>query len=141
MSIRSIIVGVLMNILRRTSAVILAAIFITSWNAPCFAADSAFKEIFEDGFYGGLTGTLVGAAILAFTHKPGDHLDYLAYGAATGVFAGVTYGVVRSGKALAEVDNGKVKFAMPTIIPDIQDTNAKGQTPIIVMAELFRGKF
>ncbi len=130
-----------MNILRRTSAVILAAIFIASWNAPCFAADSAFKEIFEDGFYGGLTGTLVGAAILAFTHKPGNHLDYLAYGAATGVFAGVTYGVVKSGKALAEVDNGKVKFAMPTIMPDFPDDSVRGKNPLVITTELIRGKF
>ena len=70
-----------------------------------------------------------------------DHLDRLTYGAAAGVLLGATYGVVKSTQSLAEMDNGKVKFALPTIIPDIQDTNAKGQTPIIVMAELFRGKF
>ncbi|KAF0218542.1 MAG: hypothetical protein FD174_2842 [Geobacteraceae bacterium] len=130
-----------MNIFRRTLAGVLAALFLTCWNAPCFAADSAFKEIFEDALYGGLTGTLVGAAILAFTHKPGDHLDYLAYGAATGVFAGVTYGVVKTGKALAEVDHGKVKFAMPTIMPDFPDDSVRGKKPLVITAELIRGKF
>ena len=114
---------------------------LSSMSVSCFAADNAFKEIFEDAFYGGLAGTLVGGALLAFTHKPADHLDRLTYGAAAGVLVGATYGIVKSTKSLAEIDHGKVKFAMPTIIPDIQDTNAKGQTPIIVMAELFRGKF
>ena len=67
-----------------TSAIVAASLFIAI-STPSFAADSALKEIFEDGFYGGLTGTLVGAALLAFTSKPGDHLDYLGVGAAIGV--------------------------------------------------------
>lgn len=117
------------------------AICAFNWCTPCMAAENAVQEIFQDGFYGGLTGTLVGAALLAFTDKPGDHLDYLGYGAAIGTLAGVSFGVVQASRAFAEVENGKVKFAFPTIIPDVGETNSKGETPVVVMAQLLRGTF
>jgi hypothetical protein len=108
---------------------------------PCFAAGNAFKEIYEDSLYGGLAGTLVGAAIMAFTKKPGDHLDYMIYGAAGGVLAGATYGLITTTRSLAEYENGKLRFAMPTIVPDFQEANSKGQTAFTLKAELLRGNF
>ena len=44
-------------------------------------------------------------------------------------------------KAVVEMDRGRVSFSIPTVIPDIGDTNAKGQTPLIFTANLIRGKF
>ncbi len=130
-----------MTFFKKFTSAIVAAALLVAVSTPSFAADSALKEIFEDGFYGGLTGTLVGAALLAFTSKPGDHLDYLGVGAAIGAIGGVTYGVVKSTRALAEVENGKVKFAIPTIIPDFPDDSARGKNPVVVTAELLRGTF
>jgi hypothetical protein len=130
-----------MNRIKRIMVILTAGVLLSSMSAPCFAMDNAFKEIFEDAFYGGLAGTLVGGALMVFTHKPADHLDRLGYGAAGGVLVGATYGIVKSSRALAQIENGRVKFAIPTIIPDIQDTNSKGQTPIVFMAQLIRGKF
>lgn len=124
--------------LMKKMTLILAAFFSFCWSVPCHAAGSAFEEIFKDSFYGGLTGTLVGAAVLAFTEKPGDHLDYMAYGAAVGILTGAAYGI---GKAVVEVDNGKIRFSMPTIMPDFPESNSKGKSPIIITAELIRGNF
>ena len=124
--------------LKRSAAVAVTLLFIAT---PCLAADSAFKTFFEDAFYGGLSGGLVGAALLAFTKKPGTHLDYLGYGAAGGVLVGAAYGAVVTTRSLAELDNGWVKFSMPTIKPEIREANSKGQTSIIATAELFRGRF
>jgi hypothetical protein len=75
---------------------------------------------------------------MAFTKKPGDHLDYLGYGAAVGVLTGAAYGI---GKAVVEMDSGRVRFSMPTVVPEIQETNSKGQTPLVFTATLIRGKF
>jgi len=122
-------------------SVVMAAMLLAAWAAPCQAAESAFKEIFQDAMYGGLTGALVGAAVMAFTHKPGDHLDYIGYGGAIGVLAGAAIGTAKTAKSLAELDNGKVKFAIPTILPDIRETNSKGQSALFFKAELFRGRF
>jgi len=109
--------------------------------ATAFASDNAFRDIFEDAFYGGAAGALVGAALLAFTKKPANHLDYLGYGAASGVLVGSVYGVVKSASSLAQIDNGIVRFAMPTVFPDLSDSPASRQTNITWRASLLRGTF
>jgi hypothetical protein len=127
-----------MNNLKRGAALAITLLFIAT---PCLAAENAFKTFFEDALYGGLTGGLVGAAVLAFTKHPGRHLDYVGYGAAGGVLVGATYGAVVTTRSLAEVENGRVRFSMPTIMPELREANSKGQTSIIATAELIRGKF
>ncbi|HEY6872434.1 MAG TPA: hypothetical protein VI298_06895 [Geobacteraceae bacterium] len=122
----------------RTMTMVVAALFSFCWSVPCHAAESTFKGIFTDSLYGGLTGTLVGGAIMAFAKKPGDHLDYLGYGAAVGVLTGAAYGI---GKAVVEMDRGRVSFSLPTVIPDLGEANSRGQAPLILTANLIRGKF
>jgi hypothetical protein len=39
------------------------------------------------------------------------------------------------------MENGKMKWSMPIVIPDIKDSNSNGKTPIVFMAEVLRGKF
>ncbi len=127
-----------MKSLMKKMTMVVAAFFSLCWSVPCHAAESTFKAIFTDSLYGGLTGTLVGGAVLAFTKKPGDHLDYLGYGAAVGVLTGAAYGI---GRAMVEMDRGRVSFSVPTVIPDFGETNSKGQTPLTITANLLRGKF
>ena len=59
----------------KQARVILVALLVTfSGNLTCFASDdSRSSEIFKDAMIGGLAGGLVGAAVLAFTRKPGQH--------------------------------------------------------------------
>ena len=127
-----------MHKLNRGVAIAVTLLFIAT---PCLAAENAFKSIYEDVLYGGLSGGLVGAAVLAFTKKPGTHLDYIGYGAAGGALVGAAYGVVATTRSLAEVENGAVKFSLPTIKPEFREANSKGQTSIIATAELIRGSF
>ena len=127
-----------MHMLKRGTVLAITLLFIAT---PCLAEENAFKTFFMDSFYGGLTGGLVGAAVLAFAKQPGNHLDFIGYGAAAGVLVGATYGAVVTTRSLAEVENGKVKFSLPTIIPGIKEANTKGHTSIIAMSELIRGKF
>lgn len=122
--------------LKRSAVLALSLILFAN---PCFAAESSFKSIFQDIFYGSLSGALVGAAVLAFTDKPSDHLDYIGYGAAAGALIGATYGAVTTTRSLAEVQNGEVKFSMPTIIPELRAS--EGHTTIVATAELIRGRF
>ena len=122
----------------RKMTMTITALLLAIWTVPCHAAESALKGIFLDSVYGGLTGSLLGAAALVFTKKPADHLEFIGYGAAAGVAAGAIFGI---GKALVEIDNGKVRYSMPTIIPDFQEANSRSKMPIVVTAELLRGKF
>jgi hypothetical protein len=129
------------KVFKRAKIVMLSALLITSLSVPCSAADAGFKDLFENALYGGLAGALVGGACLAFASKPGDHLDYISIGAASGVLVGVGYTVVKGSKSLVSIENGDVKFAIPTITPEFKTASVKGQSSVMMKAELISGTF
>jgi uncharacterized membrane protein YebE (DUF533 family) len=114
----------------------LLGVSVSAW-----ADDNAFQTTFESAFYGAAVGALVGAALLVFTEKPADNLDYMGYGAAVGVLAGTVYGVAKSSRSLALIENGKLTIAMPTIIPELTESPATRQTIISWRADILRGTF
>ena len=126
---------------KRSRVVVLAALLVTSLAVPCSASDNAFKDAYENAFYGGMLGALIGGALMVFTKKPGDHLDYLYYGAAGGVLVGAGYGVVKSSRSLVSIENGNVKVAMPAITPEFKAASAKTPGSVMVKAELISGSF
>lgn len=130
--------GSAMKKLRVFISTVLSTAFFFIPQVPCRAADAPFKEIFHDSIYGGLAGTVISAAVLAFTRKPGDHLDYLAYGTAVGVLGGAAYGYFAS-RALMEVDKGKVKFAIPMVMPDFRGPSRKSN--LVLTTEIIKGNF
>lgn len=110
--------------------------------SSAFAVDeNAFRETFTSALYGLSVGALVGTALMVFTQKPADHLDYIGYGAAAGALAGTVYGVARSSRSFASIENGSVKIAMPTIIPDLVESPATKQMNVTFRADLLRGTF
>jgi hypothetical protein len=125
----------------KTITVLMTVVSIVCASTSVFADDNAFRDTFESAFYGGAVGALVGAALMVFTKKPADHLINIGYGAAAGVLAGTAYGVVTSSHALALFDNGKLKIAMPTIIPDMVESPVTRQTTVAWRADIFRGTF
>ena len=127
-----------MNKFKVFISTIFSTTFLLLIQVPCHAAETAFKEIVQDSLYGGFAGTVLGAAVMAFSRKPGDHMEYMAYGAAAGVLGGAAYGYFTS-RALVEVDKGKVKFAIPTVMPDVKDSSRKSS--LIVTTEFIKGNF
>jgi hypothetical protein len=57
------------------------------------AQATALNEFITSCTYGMLAGTLVGAASLAFSERPGDKLKNIAQGASLGLYAGIILGV------------------------------------------------
>lgn len=121
--------------------VLMALVALLGTTTSAYADDNAFRDTFISAFYGGAVGALVGASLLVFTHKPADHLDYMGFGAAAGVLAGTAYGVGRATRALASIENGNFKIAMPTLIPDLIESPATRQTTVAWRAEILRGTF
>ena len=119
----------------------LTMVSLLSTATSAFAADDTISEVFTDAFYGAAIGALVGGALMVFTNKPLDHADRIAYGAASGVLVGTAYGLAKSARAFAEVENGRVKMAFPTITPDLVESPSTGRTTVAWRAELFRGTF
>lgn len=120
---------------------LMTLVSILSVSTSAFAEENAFRDTFQSAFYGGAVGALVGAALMVFTKKPADHLDYMGFGAAAGVLAGTAYGVVKSSRSLASIDNGNLKIAMPTIIPDLVESPVTRQMTVSFRADILRGTF
>lgn len=129
-----------MRQIRQIMATFVLISFFTAASSSC-AAENTLKDVFQDAFYGAGIGVLVGGAFMAFTKKPADHFDYLGYGAAAGVLAGTAYGLAKSARALAEIDNGKIRIAIPTIVPDLFESPSTRQTTVMWHANILRGTF
>ena len=109
--------------------------------SSAFAADDTIREVFTDAFYGAAIGGLLGGALMVFKNKPADHFNYIAYGAASGVIVGTAYGLAKSARAFAEVENGRVRIALPTVIPELVVSPSSGRTTIAWRADILRGTF
>ncbi|HEX2767767.1 MAG TPA: hypothetical protein VHN12_00660 [Geobacteraceae bacterium] len=126
---------------RRKVQAVLSAMVLFFWAVPCSALESAFKETLQDALYGGVAGTLVGAAVMAFTKRMGNHLDYMGYGATGGILVGAAVGLATTSRSLAVVEKGKLHFTIPTVIPEFKDANYKGQSGYVINADMLGGKF
>ena len=60
---------------------------------PTTAKADGTREFMMSATYGALAGTLVGAATLAFSDKPGENLNKVARGASLGLYAGILLGL------------------------------------------------
>jgi hypothetical protein len=67
--------------------------------------------------YGVLAGTLVGAASLAFTDKPGDNLNRIARGASLGLYGGILLGLFVINSSPSEDD---LVWWIEPITPDLE---------------------
>lgn len=77
---------------RWVASVALLTMF-TVLSVPKSASAEPMREFVMSASYGVLAGTLVGAATLAFSDKPGDNLNKVARGASLGLYAGILLGL------------------------------------------------
>lgn len=82
-----------MGFLRSASRKILVLALGLALVSPAARADSASREFVMSCTYGVLAGTLVGAAMLAFTDQPGENLSKVARGASIGLYTGILLGL------------------------------------------------
>ncbi len=73
--------------------IILGVLISTATVASPVRADTSTREFIMSCTYGVLAGTLVGAAMLAFTDQPGENLNKVARGASIGLYSGILLGL------------------------------------------------
>jgi hypothetical protein len=71
---------------------VLSLVFVSLTLAAPRAQAAAMREFVLSCTYGVLAGTMMGAATLAFTARPSDHLHRVARGASLGLYAGILLG-------------------------------------------------
>ena len=103
------------------------------------AGDYEVSNVMDDALYGAGVGALVGLGLMLLTKKPTDNWDYVSKGLGVGIIAGAAYGVYRSSKAFAQIEDGEIQLGMPSPKFALQDT-AKG-LDVVVSADLIGGRF
>lgn len=93
-------------------------------------AETKSSIVLKGTGYGALVGALVGASLVALSSDPGDNLQYLYQGAAVGALAGTAYGFYEA-ETFATIEDGKVKFAMPTIKTQLQGDGVKASADFV----------
>ncbi len=90
--------------IQRLRSILFVSILALSVGTPRSAHAEPMRDFILSCSYGVLAGTLVGAATLAFSDKPGDNLNKVARGASIGLYAGILLGlyVVYGGGSDAE---------------------------------------
>jgi len=78
------------------------------------AVDFEVQTVFEDAMYGAAIGAAVGLGAMLLTDTPSDNWDFIVKGTGIGILGGAAYGMYVSSRAVAQIENGKVKVAMPT---------------------------
>ncbi|HRK08823.1 MAG TPA: hypothetical protein PLZ57_13740 [Pseudobdellovibrionaceae bacterium] len=84
--------------MRRLVLKLLATVLALHLATPAVAQvpnqnSQAMREFILSCSYGVMAGTLVGAATLAFSDRPGSNLNRVARGASIGLYAGILLGV------------------------------------------------
>ena len=74
------------------NCVLRLAFIIVLGMAPFKAHADPVRDFVVSCSYGVLAGTLVGAATLAFSERPGENLNKVARGASLGLYAGILLG-------------------------------------------------
>ena len=111
-------------------AVVLALI-ISVFTTRSFALDG--EIIFKDAMYGAAIGGLAGGAL--YLVDSNDFGAKVGIGVFLGLLAGAAIGVYESEGAFVQIDNGKVKLAMPDIKVE------KNQLDTYTKVNLFGAKF
>ena len=101
----------------KTISLLLALSFLLI-STPCFGED-VMERTYRSTVYGGITGGLVGGAVMALTDEPDEHFDYILVGAASGIIFGAVYGFLsgtRATHAAMDMNNMEEGFNVPTVV-------------------------
>lgn len=80
---------------------------------PAKAVDFEVQTVFEDAMYGAAIGAAVGLGAMLLTDRPSDNWDFIVKGTGIGILGGAAYGMYVSSRSLAQIENGRVRVAMP----------------------------
>jgi len=123
----------------KTLKVLLVAAALAFVPAKASAGDYEVANVMDDALYGAGVGGLVGLGFMLISTSPTSNWNYVTQGVGVGIIAGAVYGIYRSSRALAQVEDGQINLGMPTPQFSLQETPA-GLT-LTAKADLVVGQF
>jgi len=123
----------------KTLKVLLIAAALAFVPAKASAGDYEVANVMDDALYGAGVGGLVGLGLMLLSTSPTSNWNYLTQGVGVGIIAGAAYGVYRSSRAFAQVEDGQINLGMPTPQFAVQDTPAG--LVLVAKTDLIAGQF
>ena len=106
----------------KTFKVLLVVAMLAFVPAKASAGDYEVANVMDDALYGAGVGGLVGLGLMLISSSPTNNWDYVTQGIGVGIIAGAAYGVYRSSRAFAQVEDGQINLGMPTPQFSLQET-------------------
>ncbi|MDX8381259.1 MAG: hypothetical protein R8M14_04030 [Ghiorsea sp.] len=119
--------------------VLVVALVMAWYPSQASAGDYEVQNVMDDALYGGGIGAVVGLGLMLLTKKPTDNWNYVSRGLGGGLIVGSIYGIYRTSKSLAQIEDGQIHFGLPTPEVAFQDT-PKG-LDMVVVTPLIAGHF
>ena len=106
----------------KTFKVLLVVAMLAFVPAKASAGDYEVANVMDDALYGAGVGGLVGLGLMSLSTNPTNNWNYLTQGIGVGIIAGAAYGVYRSSRAFAQIEDGQMNLGMPTPQFSLQET-------------------
>lgn len=106
----------------KTFKVLLVVSMLAFVPAKASAGDYEVANVMDDALYGAGVGGLVGLGLMLLSTNPTNNWSYLTQGIGVGIIAGAAYGVYRSSRAFAQIEDGQMNLGMPTPQFSLQET-------------------
>ncbi len=98
----------------KTIKAMIVAGMLVWFPAQASAGDYEVQNVMDDAMYGAGVGAMVGLGLMLLTDKPTDNWNYITRGLGVGIIGGAAYGIFRSSKAFAEVEDGQINLGVPS---------------------------
>ena len=106
---------------------------------PMQASAGEVANVMDDALYGAGVGGVVGIGLMLLSDKPTDNWNYLSRGIGLGIIAGATYGVFRSSRSFAVIEDGEIRLGIPT--PGLAFQKTPEGLDMVVTTDLVSGTF
>ena len=123
----------------KTLKILLIASVLAFVPAKASAGDYEVANVMDDALYGAGVGGMVGLGLMLLSTSPTSNWNYLTQGVGVGIIAGAAYGVYRSSRAFAQVEDGQINLGMPSPQFAVQDTPAG--LMLVARTDLIAGEF
>ncbi len=123
----------------KTLQILLVAAALAFVPAKASAGDYEVANVMDDALYGAGVGGLVGLGLMLISTSPTSNWNYVTQGVGVGIIAGAAYGVYRSSRAFAQVEDGQINLGVPTPQFAVQDTPAG--LALVAKTDLIAGEF
>ncbi|WP_038248973.1 hypothetical protein [Ghiorsea bivora] len=123
----------------KTLKVLLVAAALAFVPVKASAGDYEVANVMDDALYGAGVGGMVGLGLMLLSTSPTSNWNYLTQGVGVGIIAGAAYGVYRSSRAFAQVEDGQINLGMPSPKFAVQDTPVG--LILVAKTDLIAGQF